>query len=81
MYLFSNQIIDYDLFYSLLENIEKNKDNKFPVIKLNPIGKSVCGFSIEHLQIGKGPFHIVYMAGAHENEIIGVILCCILCKI
>lgn len=66
------QILNYDLFYKVLENICENKDNKFNVITCNPIGYSPCGFPIHHFSIGTGPYEVVYMAGTHGNEIIGV---------
>ncbi len=72
MYKISSQVIDFVLFYKHLEIIEKNKQNKFPLIKLKPIGKSSCGFPIEHFKVGDGPLHIVYMGGTHGNEIISV---------
>lgn len=70
-YAISYEILDYDLFYQRLSEILNNPQNKFLVKKHSPIGKSSCGFSIEHYSIGEGAMHILYMAGAHGNEIIG----------
>lgn len=71
-YDFSNQIYYYDLFYQELNTIETNEKNQFAVMRHSPIGFSSCGFPLEHYSIGYGPRHVVYMAGAHGNEIIGV---------
>lgn len=65
------EILTYESYNKRLENLLKGK-KKYPVKKHVPIGKSSCGFPIEHYSIGNGPMHIVYMGGAHGNEIIGV---------
>lgn len=69
------EILDYNKFYSRLDSICNNPNNKFKVERLDPIGQTKCGFDIEHFQIGNGPIHIVYMGGCHGNEIIGVDYC------
>ncbi len=71
-YKITYEILDYDKYNKRLSNIINNPLNKFPVTVHKPIGQSECGFDIEHYSIGNGPMHIVYMAGAHGNEIIGV---------
>lgn len=71
-YKLSNKIFAYDSFYNELSKILCNVNNKFCVTHHLPIGKSACGFPIEHYSIGYGDKHIVYMASAHGNEIIGV---------
>ena len=73
----SDYKIDYEILtpeklQKRLENIMFNPENKFKVVKLDDLGHTSCGFSIEHYSIGNGPFHITYMGGAHGNEIIGV---------
>ncbi len=73
--------MNYDVFYEFLNyqklekrlnNILNNKQNKFKVIKHDPIGYTSCNFPIEHFSIGHGSKHIIYFAGVHGNEIIGV---------
>lgn len=59
-YAISYEILDYDLFYQRLSEILNNPQNKFLVKKHSPIGKSSCGFSIEHYSIGEGAMHILY---------------------
>ena len=71
-YKIEYEILDYDKFYLRLKNIQYNLANKNEVTKHEPIGYTKCGFPIEHYSIGHGPMHIVYMGGAHGNEIIGV---------
>lgn len=71
-YDISYEILDYNKLKSRLEGIMNNADNKYQVTKHEPIGKTACGFDIEHYSIGNGPKHIVYMGGMHSNEIIGV---------
>ena len=66
------EILDYDKFYQRLNNIYLNPNNENIVQRHEPIGYTKCGFPIEHYSIGSGPMHIVYMGGAHGNEIIGV---------
>lgn len=66
------EILNYEKFYRRLNEICLNEANKFPVEKLESLGKSKCGFNIEHFKIGNGPTHIVYMGGCHGNEIISV---------
>lgn len=66
------QVLDYDSYHEVLKEILENKDNKYEVQKHHPIGYSACGFPIEHYSIGSGKYQIVYMGGAHGNEIIGV---------
>lgn len=66
------EILDYDKFYNRLNNICQNPKNKNKVTKHDPIGYTKCGFPIEHYSIGHGSMHIVYMGGAHGNEIISV---------
>ncbi|MCI9110495.1 MAG: hypothetical protein HFH47_01635 [Bacilli bacterium] len=64
-------ILDYNRYNQRLESVLNNPNNKFEVTKHEPLGQSTCGFDIEHYSIGNGPMHIVYMGGAHGNEIIG----------
>ena len=71
-YKIEYEILDYDKFYLRLKNIQYNLANKNEVTKHEPIGYTKCGFPIEHYSIGHGPMHIVYMGGAHGNEIISV---------
>jgi len=71
-YDISYEIVDYHCFYQRLQEILENPNNKFVVNAHQPIGYSSCGFPLEHYSIGNGPIHIVYMGGAHGNEIIGV---------
>ena len=66
------EILDYAKYNKRLLDICSNPNNKFQVIKQQDLGKSRCGFPIEHYTIGNGPKHIVYMGGAHGNEIISV---------
>lgn len=66
------EILDYDKFYKRLEETCNDKTNKYEITKQEPIGYTKCGFPIEHYKIGNGPKHIVYMGGAHGNEIISV---------
>lgn len=66
------EILDYKKYNERLYNICNNPRNKFQVVKKPELGKSRCGFPIEHYTIGNGSKHIVYMGGAHGNEIIGV---------
>lgn len=65
------EILDYDSYHKRLDNLLEGP-KKNPVAKHLPIGYSSCGFSIDHYSIGNGPIHIVYLGGAHGNEIIGV---------
>lgn len=65
------EILDYNSYHKRLNDLlEEPKKN--PVAKHLPIGYSSCGFSIDHYSIGNGPLHIVFLGGAHGNEIIGV---------
>lgn len=64
------EILDYNKYYSRLQQIVENPNNKFPITVHQPIGQTTCGFNIEHFSIGTGPMHIVYMGCAHGNEII-----------
>ena len=66
------EILDYNSYYERLASIVNNSQNRFSVTRHEPIGQSKCGFDIEHFSIGTGPMHIVYMGGAHGNEIISV---------
>lgn len=66
------EILNYDKLNRRLDKIVNNKNNKFKVTKQEPIGKSSCGFNIDHYTIGRGPIHILYMGGCHGDEIIGV---------
>lgn len=66
------QILNYELYHQFIQSILENKNNKYPIQSCNPIGYSSCGFPIEHYVIGSGTKEIVYMGGAHGNEIIGV---------
>ncbi len=65
-------ILNYNLFYSYLSHICNEKNNKFSIDVHEPIGFSDCGFPILHYSIGNGPYEVLYMGGAHGNEIIGV---------
>lgn len=65
-------ILDYEKYNQRLSEIMNNPNNKFEVVKHEPLGKTTCGFDIDHYSIGHGPMHVVYMAGVHGNEIIGV---------
>lgn len=71
-YKIKYEILDYDKYHDRLNKIVENPRNLFPVRKEKDLGESSCGFKIEHYTIGNGPKHIVYMAGTHGNEIIGV---------
>ena len=66
--------IEYELrtYEKLQEKIKQivNDENKYSVTKCEDLGKSPCGFPIEHYKIGNGPIHIAYMGGCHGNEII-----------
>ena len=68
--------IEYELrtYEKLQEKIKQivNDENKYSVTKCEDLGKSQCGFPIEHYKIGNGPIHITYMGGCHGNEIISV---------
>ena len=68
--------IEYELrtYEKLQEKIKQivNDENKYSVTKCEDLGKSPCGFPIEHYKIGNGPIHITYMGGCHGNEIISV---------
>lgn len=68
--------IEYELrtYEKLQEKIKQivNDKNKYSVTKCEDLGKSPCGFPIEHYKIGNGPIHITYMGGCHGNEIISV---------
>lgn len=66
------EILDYDKYNKRIVEACNNPENKFPIVKQADLGQSKCGFAIEHYTIGNGPKHIVYMGGAHGNEIIGV---------
>lgn len=66
------EILNYETYQKRLKDLFDNENVKNPVAKHMPIGYSSCGFSIDHYSIGNGPMHIVYLAGAHGNEIIGV---------
>ncbi len=65
------EILNYDSYNKRLESL-LNNPQKNPISKHMPIGYSSCGFSIDHYSIGNGPLHIVYLGGAHGNEIIGI---------
>lgn len=65
-------IFGYHQFYNELSKILYHPNNRFCVTHHLSIGKSTCGFPLEHYSIGWGENHICYMAGAHGNEIIGV---------
>lgn len=66
------EILDYDKLNKRLDDMCHNTDAIYPIAKHEPLGYSKCGFPIEHYSIGCGPKHVVYMGGAHGNEIIGV---------
>lgn len=66
------EILGYEKYNKRISDICNNPENKFAVTKHPNIGQTKCGFDIEHYSIGNGPKHIVYMGGAHGNEIIGV---------
>ncbi|MCI8575603.1 MAG: hypothetical protein HFI09_03950 [Bacilli bacterium] len=72
MYDIPYRLLNYDSFHRLLKEILENPQNQFWVQEHQPIGKSICGFPLLHYSIGHGPYEIVYMGGAHGNEIIGV---------
>lgn len=71
-YDLSYEILDYGKLQTRLNSIVNNPNNKFRVTKHEPIGKSSCGFDIDHYSIGSGDVHILYFAGCHGNEIISV---------
>ena len=71
-YLIEYEILNYEKYNKRLQTIVNNSNNKFKVTKHDNLGKTSCGFDIEHYSIGHGPIHITYLAGAHGNEIIGV---------
>ena len=71
-YKIDYEILTLEKLQKRLEKIISNPENKFKVTKLENIGYTTCGFSIEHYSIGNGPFHVTYMGGAHGNEIISV---------
>lgn len=64
------EILNYQKYNNRIKSILNNSQNKFPITTHTPIGKTSCGFDIEHYSIGNGPMHIVYMGCAHGNEII-----------
>ena len=66
------ELLNYDKLMKRLNDILNNKKNIFQVIKHKPIGFSSCNFPIDHYSIGHGKKHIIYFAGCHGNEIIGV---------
>lgn len=66
------EILNYNKYKKRIDDILNNINNKFKVVKHESLGKSSCGFEIEHYSIGNGPMHITFLAGAHGNEIIGV---------
>ncbi len=66
------ELLTYPKLQEKLQKIVNNSDNKFPVTKHEPLGKTNCGFDIEHYSIGNGFNHILIFGGCHANEIIGV---------
>lgn len=72
MYKVDYELLTYEKLQNRLQNILNNESNKHKVIKCEDLGKSPCGFPIEHYKIGNGPIHLTYMGGAHGNEIISV---------
>ena len=66
------EILDYTKLNKRLDEIVNNKENIFKVTIHKPLGYSACGFPINHYSIGNGLKHIIYFAGCHGNEIIGV---------
>lgn len=66
------RFLNYEAYDRCLKEIIENTHNQFKVEEHEPIGFSTCGFPLRHYSIGNGPFEIVYMGGAHGNEIIGV---------
>lgn len=70
-YDISYQILDYKSYNKRLDDLI-NGNYKNRVIKLPNLGYTSCGFPIEHYSIGSGKIHVVFMAGCHGNEIIGV---------
>ena len=71
-YKIDYEILNYNKYNNRLSRIVNNPNNKYKVIKHEPIGYSLCGFPIDHFSIGEGSMHITYMGGAHGNEIISV---------
>ena len=65
-------ILDYNSFYKRLNNLCLNGENSYSVYKEPPLGKSKCGFNIEHFRIGNGPIKLVYAGGLKGDELIGV---------
>ena len=65
-------ILDYDTFTKRLRKLNYNSDNNVSVYREAPIGRTRCGFDIEHFRIGNGPVRLVYAAGMSGSEIIGV---------
>ena len=65
-------ILDYDSFYNRLNNLCLNGEYSNSIYKEPSLGKTKCGFSIEHYRVGNGPIRLVYAAGLGGNEIIGV---------
>lgn len=66
------EILDYDKLNQRLIDMCYNCDAINPITQHEPLGYSKCGFPINHFSIGNGFKHVVYMGGAHGNEIIGV---------
>ncbi len=66
------EILDYNKLHDRLDKIVHNPNNKFKVEECDDLGESSCGFPLKHYKIGKGKKHIIYFAGCHGNEIIGV---------
>lgn len=66
------EILDYDKLNKRLYEMCSNSKAIYPITQHEPLGYSKCGFPINHFSIGHGTKHIVYMGGAHGNEIIGV---------
>ena len=65
-------ILNYSKFYDRLRNLSLNGENSVSIYREDPIGKTRCGFNIEHYRVGDGPVHIVFAAGENGSEIIGV---------
>lgn len=66
------RLVTYRAYEDIMYKICHNPKNIFSVYKEPSLGITRCGFDIEHYRIGDGPIRMVYAAGLHGNDFIGV---------
>lgn len=64
------QILSYKDVNERLEALVNNPNNKIPLKKEEPLGKTAFMLPINHYTIGRGPKHIVVTGSYHAAEII-----------